>query len=150
VSRALLPLLLLLPLPASACASDAAMRTVATEDAPEAIGPYSQALAAGGFLFTSGQIALRPDGSFAGGGIEEETRQVLANLAAVLEAAGCGREDVVKCTVFLTDLEDFGAVNELYGAWFGGHRPARSTVQVAQLPRGARIEIEMVARLPGS
>ncbi|MCL6549339.1 MAG: RidA family protein [Alicyclobacillus sp.] len=121
------------------------MRQVKTERAPAAIGPYAQAVEAGGFLFTSGQIPLRPDGSMAEGDIRAQVEQVLSNLDAILEAAGCRRTDVVKATIFLVNLGDFQVVNELYGAYFGDHRPARTTVQVAALPRGAGVEIEFVA-----
>lgn len=124
------------------------MHTVATSDAPEAIGPYSQAVCAKGFLFSSGQIALTPDGSLVSGGIAEQTRQVLRNLSAVLAAAGADSGDVVKTTVFLKEMGDFAAMNAVYEEWFGAHRPARSTVEVARLPKDVRVEIELVARLP--
>jgi 2-iminobutanoate/2-iminopropanoate deaminase len=124
-----------------------ALRSVATELAPKAIGPYSQAIVAGDEVWTSGQIALDPvSGLLVSGGTEPETRRVLANLDAVLQAAQVTRSDVVRCTIFLVDLSDFAVVNEIYGAFFGTHRPARSTVQVAALPRGARVEIDAVAR----
>ncbi len=121
----------------------------ATRQAPPAIGPYSQAVSSGGFLFTSGQIALDPEsGAMVAGGFEAQARQVLANLGAVLAAAGCRFEDVVKATVFLVDLGDFPQLNSLYAEAMGTHRPARSTVQVAGLPKGALVEIDLVARLP--
>jgi 2-iminobutanoate/2-iminopropanoate deaminase len=121
---------------------------VSTEGAPRAIGPYSQAIRAGDFLYTSGQIPLDPvTGELLRGTIEEETRLVMANLAAVLEAAGASFSRVVKTTIFLTDLAHFAAVNGVYGAYFPNEPPARSTVQVAALPRGARVEIEAVAYL---
>lgn len=121
---------------------------VSTESAPRAIGPYSQAIRAGDFLYTSGQIPLDPaTGELLQGAIEDETRQVMMNLAAVLEAAGASWEQIVKTTIFLTDLGDFAAVNGVYGAYFSGSPPARSTIQVAALPRGARVEIEVVAYL---
>jgi len=121
---------------------------VSTEGAPRAIGPYSQAIRAGDFLYTSGQIPLDPvTGELLRGTIEEETRLVMANLAAVLEAAGASFSRVVKTTIFLTDLAHFAAVNGVYGAHFPNEPPARSTVQVAALPRGARVEIEAVAYL---
>lgn len=121
---------------------------VSTEGAPRAIGPYSQAIRAGDFLYTSGQIPLDPaTGELLQGAIEDETRQVMQNLAAVLEAAGASWGQIVKTTIFLTDLSDFAAVNGVYGAHFSGSPPARSTVQVAALPRGARVEIEAVAYL---
>lgn len=114
--------------------------------APAAIGPYSHAVQSGGFLFTSGQIALDPvTGKLAGEDIEIQTRQVLCNLEAVLAAAGMGFENVIKTTVFLTDLSDFETVNKLYGARFPSDPPARSCVQVASLPAGAKVEIELIA-----
>jgi len=123
-------------------------QVIESPDAPKAIGPYSQAIECQPtrMLFLSGQIALRPDtGTLVSGGIEEETRQVLANLQAVLTAGGMDRWNVVKTTIYLVDMQDFGAVNSLYGEFFGEHRPARATVQVAALPRGARVEIEAIA-----
>lgn len=124
------------------------MRAVSTTSAPAAIGPYSQGLVAGGFLFTSGQIPLRPDGTLAEGDAAAQARQVLGNLDAVLRAAGCARSDVVKATVYLADLADFAALNAAYAEFFGEHRPARSTVQVARLPRDVRVEMDFVALLP--
>lgn len=121
---------------------------VHTAQAPAAIGPYSQAVACGGFLFTSGQIALRPDGSLVDGGVPEQTAQVLHNLRAVLEAAGCAPTDVVKTTVFLRDMADFPVFNEIYATFFGDHRPARSTVAVLGLPKDVRVEIEAIATIP--
>ena len=122
------------------------IETVATSGAPRAIGPYSQALRAGGFLFTAGQVGFDPTtGELVDGGISQETRQVLQNIRAILEAGGSGLAQVVKTTVFLVDMADFGAMNEVYAEAFGAHRPARSTVAVAALPRGARVEIEAVA-----
>ena len=121
--------------------------TIHTVAAPEAIGPYSQAVAAGGYVFTSGQIGLDPStGQLVDGGTEAQTRQVMANLAAVLAAAGLTFADVVKTTIFLIDMADFTAVNGVYGESFeDGPKPARSTVAVAALPRGARVEIEAIA-----
>ena len=122
---------------------------IATSSAPAAIGPYNQAVRSGDLLFTSGQVGFDPaSGTLVGGGVEAEARQVLANLAAVLQAAGLHMADVVKTTVFLTDMEDFAAVNAIYAEAFAGASvmPARSTVQVARLPRDARVEIEAVAR----
>lgn len=121
--------------------------TIHTVAAPEAIGPYSQAVGAGGYVFTSGQIGLDPSsGQLVEGGIEAQTRQVMANLAAVLAAAGLTFADVVKTTIFLIDMNDFSAVNGVYGESFeDGPKPARSTVAVAALPRGARVEIEAIA-----
>lgn len=125
------------------------VKPIATTDAPAAIGPYSQATVAGGFLFTAGQIPLDPSGELVPGDAVAQATQVLANLAAVLKAAGCGWGDVVKTTVFLTDMADFPRVNEVYAATLGAARPARSTVQVSALPRGVNVEIELVAKLPG-
>ncbi|HJS47658.1 MAG TPA: RidA family protein [Gemmatimonadales bacterium] len=119
---------------------------VSTPDAPEAIGPYAQAVVAGDLVFTAGQIALDPATmEVVPGGVAEQTDRVLRNLAAVLAAAGSGLPRVVKTTVFLADMADFGAMNEVYGRAFGEHRPARSTVAAAGLPRNARVEIEVVA-----
>ena len=124
------------------------IETVATSGAPRAIGPYSQALRAGGFLFTAGQVGFDPTtGELVDGGIAEQTRQVLQNIRAILEAGGSGLAQVVKTTVFLVDMADFAAMNEVYAEVFGAHRPARSTVAVAALPRGARVEIEAVAAI---
>ena len=121
------------------------MEFVQTADAPQAIGPYSQAVVHGEMVFTSGQVALRPDGSFNDGDISEQARQVLANLKAVLEAAGSAPEKVLKTTIFLADMDDFVTVNGIYEAFFGSHKPARSTVTVKTLPKNARIEIECIA-----
>jgi 2-iminobutanoate/2-iminopropanoate deaminase len=119
---------------------------VATEAAPQAIGPYSQAIRIGEFVFTSGQIPLDPKtGAFVEGGIAEQTEQVLRNLAEVLQAAGTSLEAVVKTTVFLADMDDFAAMNEVYGRYFSNEPPARSTVQAARLPRDARVEIDAIA-----
>lgn len=126
------------------------MKTVSTTSAPSAIGPYSQAIVANGFVFSSGQIALDPaSGELVGGGVEAEARQVLKNLRAVLEAAGSRMDRVVKCTVFLVDMADFAVVNGVYAEAFGDHRPARSTVAVAGLPKGVRVEIEAVGVVSG-
>lgn len=126
----------------------AKITTVATGDAPAAIGPYAQATVANGFVFTAGQIPLDPEtGEVVSGGIAEQTDRVMKNLAAVLEAAGSSLSNVVKTTCFLTDLGDFAAFNEVYGQYFGDTRPARSTVQVAALPRGVNVEVECVAVL---
>ena len=121
---------------------------VHTTAAPAAIGPYSQAIVAGGFLFASGQIALDPrTGELAGNDVETQTRQVTANLAAVLAAAGLTFGDVVKTTIYLVDMGDFAAVNAIYAELFGdGVPPVRSTVAVAALPRGARIEVDVIAQ----
>lgn len=125
-------------------------RTISTEQAPAAIGPYSQAIVSGGFLFTAGQIALDPaTGKIVDGGIVEQTSRVFENLNAVLKAAGATWNDVVKTTVFVADLGDFPTVNDIYAKQVGAARPARSTVEVSALPRGARIEIELIARVNG-
>ena len=121
-----------------------------SDGAPAAIGPYSQAVSADGWLFTSGQVAIDPaSGAIVGGGFAAQARQVLANLRQVLGSAGCGFADVVKATVYVTDLADFPTLNALYAEAMGDHRPARSTVQVAALPKGALVEIDLVARLEG-
>lgn len=123
-------------------------RAVSTAGAPAAIGPYSQGIIAGGFLFAAGQAALDPGtGTLVEGGIEPETERVMANLTAVLDAAGCSWGDVVKTTIFLVDMADFVTVNGVYGRFVGDPPPARSTVGVAALPKGARVEIEVVARV---
>jgi len=123
-----------------------ALDFVSTPRAPKAIGPYSQAVRANGFLFTAGQVALDPDkGELVAGGISEQTTRALENLRAILAAAGSDFSQVVKTTVFLVDMADFTAMNEIYSGAFGDHRPARSTVAVAGLPRGARVEIEVIA-----
>ena len=122
------------------------IQPVHSEGAPKAVGPYSQAIAAGHLIFCSGQIPLDPaTGALVEGDIAVQTARVLDNLAAVLAAAGSDLAHVVKTTVFLADIGDFAALNEAYGLRFGAHRPARSTFQVAALPRGARVEIEAVA-----
>ena len=119
---------------------------IQTEHAPSAIGPYSQAIKAGDFVFASGQIPIDPQtGEFVAGGIREQTERVLKNLAAVLEAAGTGLDQVVKTTVFLADMGDFAAMNEVYGSFFTNVPPARATVAAAGLPRDARVEIEVIA-----
>lgn len=118
---------------------------VTTSAAPAAIGPYSQAVLAGSYLFTSGQLGLDPATGKLAEGVEAQTEQAMANLAAILAAAGVGFEEVVKTTIFLADLNDFQAVNTIYAKAFAAEPPARSTVQVAALPRSARVEIEMVA-----
>ena len=124
------------------------MKTIATPNAPGAIGPYSQARISGNLLFTAGQIPLVPGTmEMITGSIEAQTEQVVANLAAVLEAAGTDWAHVLKTTVFLTDLAEFGAFNAVYEKLLGGAKPARSTVQVAALPRGAKVEIELVAEI---
>ena len=119
---------------------------ISTERAPRAIGPYSQAVRAGDLIFASGQIPIEPaTGNFVAGGIVEQTEQVMKNLSEVLQAAGAGLHQVVKTTVFLADMEDFSAMNEVYGRFFRENPPARATVQAARLPRDARVEIEAIA-----
>jgi 2-iminobutanoate/2-iminopropanoate deaminase len=119
---------------------------IQTENAPAAIGPYSQAIKAGGFVFCSGQVAIDPQtGQFVAGGIAEQTEQVLKNLQAVLEAAGSSLDQVVKTTVLMADMKEFSAMNEVYARFFSEPPPARATVAAAGLPRDARVEIEVVA-----
>lgn len=119
---------------------------IATDRAPQAIGPYSQAVRAGNLVFASGQIPIDPaTGQFVSGGVAEQTEQVLKNLTALFEAAGVRLDQVVKTTVFLADMDDFTAMNEVYGRFFSEAPPARATVQAARLPRDARVEIEAIA-----
>lgn len=123
-----------------------AKEVIATKNAPGAIGPYSQAIKANGFVFASGQLGLAPaTGEFAEGGIEEQTRQSLTNVKSVLEAAGSGLEKVVKTTVFLKDIKDFAAMNKVYSEFFKTDCPARSAVQIAALPKDGLVEIEVIA-----
>ena len=123
-------------------------RAISTSGAPAAIGPYSQGIATDGLFFTAGQAALDPvTAQLVEGGIEPETERVMANLTAVLDAAGCAWGDVLKTTIFLVDMADFAAVNAIYGRFMSDPPPARSTVGVAALPKGARVEIEAIARL---
>ena len=123
------------------------MKIIQTPNAPAAIGPYSQAMVVGDLLFTSGQIPLRADGTLNDGDITMQTTQVLANLKAVIEAAGGSLNKVVKTTVFLKNLDDFMPMNKVYADTFGSHTPARSTVQVAKLPRDVLVEIEAIVSL---
>jgi 2-iminobutanoate/2-iminopropanoate deaminase len=123
------------------------MKIIQTPNAPAAIGPYSQAMQVGDLLFTSGQIPLRADGTLLEGDITAQTTQVFANLKAVIEAAGGSLQKVVKTTVFMKNLDDFVAMNKVYGDTFGNHTPARSTVQVAKLPRDVLVEIEAIVSL---
>jgi 2-iminobutanoate/2-iminopropanoate deaminase len=119
---------------------------VSTDRAPKAIGPYEQAIRVGDWVYTAGQIPIDPQtGNFVEGGITAQTRQVLKNLQAVLEAAGSSLDRVVKATVYLRNMSDFGAMNEIYAEYLGRSKPARSTVAVAELPRGALIEIDFIA-----
>lgn len=121
------------------------MQTISTSHAPQAIGPYSQGKVIGDFIFTSGQIALTPNGEFIDGDIVAQTRQVLENLSAILKEADSSLAKVVKTTVFLADMNDFGAMNEIYDKYFGNNKPARSTVAVKTLPKNAKVEIECIA-----
>ncbi len=121
-------------------------QSISSAAAPAALGPYSQAIRAGSFLFVSGQVAIDPaTGQLVPGGIAAETRQVIANLSAILQAAGISRDQVVRTTVFMVDLAEFGAMNEVYGELFSSPAPARSTVQAARLPKDARVEIDVIA-----
>ena len=122
------------------------MDFIVTNDAPKAIGPYSQAVRSGNVVYASGQIALDPaSGNFAGGDFPAQVHRVMANLRAVLKAAGGDFRNVVRTTVYLTDLANFQTLNSIYAEYFGDHKPARSTVGVAQLPRGAAVEIDLIA-----
>ena len=124
------------------------LRIISTDKAPKAIGPYAQGVAVGGFLFLSGQVPLDPaTGELVRGTVEEEVARVLENIKAVLVAGGGSLDSVVRTTVFLTHLGDFEAMNATYARYFAAHRPARSTVQVSALPRGARVEIDAIARI---
>lgn len=123
------------------------MNIVQTDDAPRAIGPYSQAVQVDGWLYASGQLPMTPAGDMVEGDIEAQTEQVFNNIEAILKAAGGSLSQVVKATVFVQDLNDFARLNAVYEHRFAGHKPARSTVEVARLPRDARVEIEIIARL---
>jgi 2-iminobutanoate/2-iminopropanoate deaminase len=124
------------------------LRRIQTDNAPAAIGPYSQAIIVNGMLYSAGQIPLDPGSmTIVEGGITEQTERVMQNLTAILEAAGGTLSSVVKTTVFLSDMNEFGAMNEVYGRWFGEHKPARSTVEVARLPKDVKVEIEVLASL---
>jgi 2-iminobutanoate/2-iminopropanoate deaminase len=135
-----------------ACTSaqrDAGLRTIAVEGAPKAVGPYAQGVVANGLLYTAGQTARDPStGNVVNGDIVVQTNRILDNLEAVLKGAGCTLQDVIKVTVFMTDLGDFARMNEAFAARFGSHRPARSTVQVSKLPTGAQLEMDVIARVP--
>lgn len=120
---------------------------IQTSNAAAAIGPYSQAIQIPGLLFTSGQIPLKPDGSLNDGDIATQSKQVLDNLKAVLEAGGSSLDKVIKCTCFLSDMNDFAAMNEVYASYFTGTHPARSAVEVARLPKDVLLEIEAIALL---
>ena len=121
---------------------------IQTNDAPRAIGPYSQAIQVDGWLYASGQLPMTPAGDMVEGDIEIQAEQVFNNIEAILKAAGGSLSQVVKATVFVQDLNDFARLNAVYERRFAGHKPARSTVEVARLPRDARVEIEIIARLP--
>ncbi len=121
------------------------MKIISTQNAPQAIGPYSQAIIANGMIYTSGQIGLLPNGEMAGNGIVSQANQVLHNLKAVLEAGGSSMQNVIKTTIFLADMDDFVPVNEIYAQHFGNHKPARSTVAAKTLPKNALVEIECIA-----
>ncbi len=121
------------------------MKFISTKEAPQAIGPYSQAIEANGFIYTSGQIALMPDGSMETRDVEHQTHQVMKNLFYVLEEAGAHFNDVIKTTIYLADMDDFNTVNNVYAHYFGLHKPARSTIAVKTLPKNALVEIECIA-----
>ncbi|MFQ5355716.1 MAG: Rid family detoxifying hydrolase [Mariprofundaceae bacterium] len=124
---------------------------ICSSEAPEAVGAYSQAVTDGHYVYLSGQIGLMPEsGNMAGDDIEEQSGQIISNLNAVLHAAGCSRQDILKVTIFLVDMKDFPVVNAIYADWLGEHRPARATVGVAALPLDAKIEMDLVARKPVS
>ena len=125
------------------------MEVIKTENAPAAIGPYSQGIKAGNLVFFSGQIPLKPDGTMVEGDAVVQVTQVLQNISALLKAVGATFDNVVKCTMFLVDLADFQSVNEVYASFFSGeNKPARSTIQVAALPKGSKVEIECVVYIP--
>ncbi|MDW4524826.1 RidA family protein [Rossellomorea marisflavi] len=121
------------------------MRTVSTNQAPAAIGPYSQGIVVNNLFYSSGQIPLTPEGMMVEGDVQAQTYQVFRNLQAVLKEAGASLESVVKATVFIKNMDDFGAINEVYGEYFSSHKPARSCVEVAKLPKDALVEIEVIA-----
>jgi 2-iminobutanoate/2-iminopropanoate deaminase len=131
--------------PATVMTASIPFHLIATPAAPAAIGPYSQGTQLGNLMFASGQLPMLADGTLVAGGIEAQTRQALANLAQVLQAGGAGLDSVLKTTVFVKDLNDFAQVNAVYAECFGSHRPARSTVEVARLPKDALVEIEAIA-----
>lgn len=144
-------IVLTLPLLLTACAGTGSQppRTVAVAGAPKAIGPYAQAVVANGFVFLSGSLARDPvSGAMVQGDIEAHVNRIFDNNEAILAGAGASLKDVVKVTVYMTDLSDFNKMNEAYGKRFNGHTPARTTIQAAKLPGGAPLEIEMIARLP--
>lgn len=120
-------------------------KTIFSDQAPAPVGPYSQAVQTGGLIFCAGQIALKPDGTFLDGDLAEQAEQIMQNIIAVLAAADCTLENIVKTTIYLTDISDFGAVNEVYGKYFEQNPPARTTIAVKELPFNAKVEIEVVA-----
>ena len=122
------------------------MITIQTPDAPQAIGPYSQAIKSGGVIYTSGQIGLMPNGELSGSDVATQTHQVLKNLHYVLEAGGAKMSDVIKTTIYLADMNDFAEINAIYERYFGDHKPARSTVEVSRLPKDVKIEIDCIAK----
>lgn len=125
------------------------LKVVHTDAAPKAVGPYSQAIAHDGLVYLSGQIGLNPEtGALVGSGLAEQAGQVMRNLTAVLNGAGAGLSDIIKVNIYLTDMADFQELNGFYAEWLGGHRPARATVAVAALPLGARVEMDIIARVP--
>jgi len=124
------------------------MKVIHTDQAPAAVGPYSQAIVYNKMLYTSGQIGLDPrTGTLADDSVDMQTMRLTQNLSAVLRAAGCSKTQIIKTTIYLTNMDDFATVNRLYAAWLGDHRPARSTVAVAALPLGAKVEVELIAHL---
>ncbi len=123
------------------------MKVIKTLEAPAAIGPYSQAIKANGFLFVSGQIPLTPNGELAGDDIKTQTKQVLKNLKAILKEADLSLKDAVKTTIFLKSMDDFSVVNEIYAQAFGEHKPARSTIEISKLPKDVLVEIELIAKV---
>ena len=123
------------------------MKVINTNNAPEALGPYSHATEINGFLFTSGQIPLNTDGQIVSDDVQAQTRQVLENLKVVLDAAGSDIESVVKATIFIKDMNEFQKINEIYGEYFDAHQPARSCVEVARLPKDVKVEIELIAKV---
>lgn len=125
------------------------LKRIHSDRAPRAVGPYSQAIAHQGMIYASGQIGLNPEtGTLAGESLEAQAEQITRNLEAVLAAAGCSTSDIIRTTIFLVDMDDFPKVNEIYANWLGEHRPARATVAVAALPLGAKVEMDLIARIP--
>lgn len=125
------------------------MKTINTNKAPEALGPYSHAMVVNNLVFTSGQIPLDTEGNIVSDDVKEQTKQVLENLSVVLEEAGSDLESVVKATIFISDMNEFQQINKVYGSYFSEHQPARSCVEVARLPKDVKVEIEVVAKVKG-